>query len=397
MDFYVILVVVRCWMFLVKRTQDSIGSKVGSFSGKDLKLNWIKVLHKRGDIGRQKSENGTKENLLRGRDMQRGGTERVEGEKGWFLHMKIPLYHVVPFALDRSKTKKKKQRQKKKKKKKKEKETDRGRDSLSDSRILPRFPGNDDTDGTDHWEELLRADSARVRYHNIPPEERVKTNLSTVKQNNRFLSSYIIILTIFCIYKDEENENHELPTNAKKLKMLEYSPFLNQVVPTALITCENQHLSNEPTTLRMNKLTFSNPLRLAERPTFDDSEYSKAPLRNCDSSNIADFSKNLPCPSKFVRSKENKIKFENLPNVQLNEFGRFWVDFRVAEKVKKQGRAQLEIEMLAGVACWNLAQCERIVYPENSKSHFSERIELAIRLVKTHMSIYIEPKRHANK
>lgn len=50
-----------------------------------------------------------------------------------------------------------------KKKKKKEKEIDRGRDSLSDSRILPRFPGNDDTDGTDHWEELLRADSARVR------------------------------------------------------------------------------------------------------------------------------------------------------------------------------------------------------------------------------------------
>ena len=49
------------------------------------------------------------------------------------------------------------------KKKKKEKEIDRGRDSLSDSRILPRFPGNDDTDGTDHWEELLRADSARVR------------------------------------------------------------------------------------------------------------------------------------------------------------------------------------------------------------------------------------------
>ena len=74
---------------------------------------------------------------------------------------KIPLYHVVPFALDRSKAKKKKQKQKKKKKKK-EKETDRGRDSLSDSRILPRFPGND-TDGTDHWEELLRADSARVR------------------------------------------------------------------------------------------------------------------------------------------------------------------------------------------------------------------------------------------
>ena len=54
-----------------------------------------------------------------------------------------------------------KRRRRRRRGRRRKKQIEGGTD-FPDSRILPRFPGND-TDRTVHWEELLRADSARVR------------------------------------------------------------------------------------------------------------------------------------------------------------------------------------------------------------------------------------------